>query len=86
MNLQQLNQSGRNIWSFLVTALVSLLVTGFTWFCIEQYNSVADWKRKRKEKERPWLRGEAKHSIVIRVGILFGLMRDNWKLEAYKHL
>ena len=77
MNLQQLNQSGRNIWSFLVTALVSLLVTGFTWFCIEQYNSVADWKRKREEKEYPWLRGKVKHSMVIRVGIYFGLMSDD---------
>lgn len=83
MNLQQLNQSGRNIWSFLVTALVSLLVTGFTWFCIEQYNSVADWKRKREEKEQPWLIGKAKYSIVIRVGIYFGLIPDDRELEEY---
>ena len=69
-----------------MTALVSLLVTGFTWFCIEQYNSVADWERKRKEKEHPWLRGKAKHSYVIRVGIHFGLMSDDRELEEYEHL
>ena len=65
-----------------MTASVSLLVTGFTWFCIEQYNSVADWKRKR-EKEYPRLRGKAKYSIVIRVGILFGLIPDDRELEIY---
>ena len=64
-----------------MTALVSLLVTGFTWFCIEQYNSVADWKRKRVEKKYPGLRRKAKHSFVIRVCIYFGLMPDDRELE-----
>ncbi len=47
MNLQELNQSGQTIGSFLVTALVSLLVTDFMWFCLGEYNRVM--KNRRRE-------------------------------------
>ena len=87
MNLQQLNQSGRSIWSFLVTAIVSLLVTGSIWFCLEQYNSVADWKRKKDEKMMAVLRNsEPKPSIAIRVGIKFGLLHGDGETDADEQL
>lgn len=79
MNLQQLNQSGRSVWSFLVTAFVSLFVTGFMWFCLEQYNSVVNWARKTEEY---WFRiqkrsDKPEHPIAVRVAISLGLLNDH---------
>lgn len=34
MNIQQINGSGHNIWVFLVTAVLALLVTGLSWLVI----------------------------------------------------
>ena len=39
MNLQQLNQSGKTLREFVLTALIALLLTGISWFIIEDLNS-----------------------------------------------
>ncbi len=67
MNLQQLNQSGQTVGSFLVTASVSLLVTGFMWFCLEDYNSIMDWNRKTDEEKRSDPNSGPDHSVTLRV-------------------
>ena len=38
MNVQQINDSGHNIWLFAVVSLVALLITSITWFAIEDIN------------------------------------------------
>lgn len=70
MNLQQLNQSGQTIRSFPITAISALLITGFMWFGLEQFNSVMEWRRKFDDrmgwKPRP------RDSIVVRVVTFLG--------------
>ena len=72
MNLKQLNDQGQNFWSFVVTALVSLLLTGFVWLSLEVYNSAREHKYRmemmRTGKEEP------KRRIGVRVAILLGLI------------
>lgn len=74
MNLQQLNQNGQNFWSFVVTAIVALLITGFVWYSLELYNVVREHKDRLKKlsqrPEKPELR------IGVRVAILLGLIRE----------
>ena len=71
MNLQQLNKSGQNLWVFIVTGVVALLVTGVAWFCVElitsykglpQYGSTADSRRNQ--------------SIVFRLALLVWLVKN----------
>ena len=46
MNLSELNGSGKKLWVFLTTAIVALLVTGASWFLIEEVNNYLGWQRK----------------------------------------
>ena len=48
MNVQQINESGHNIWTFVVTALVAVLVTGLVWYVVEGTNNVRTWKKSWK--------------------------------------
>ena len=82
MNLQQLNQSGQNLWSFVVTALASLLVTAFLWFCLELYNSVVDYKRRWNEFFLLRDRHRPRRSKAIRVAVSLGLIDG----RAWDHL
>ena len=50
MNLQQLNQSGQNIRSFLITVIVALCVTGLMWLCLALYNRIGKWIREDMEE------------------------------------
>ena len=72
MNLQQLNQNGQNFWSFVVTAIVALLITGFVWFSLELYNIVVEHKHRiastRSGPEEPI-------RIGVKVAILLGLVK-----------
>lgn len=76
MNLQQLNQSGRSVWSFLVTAFVSVFVTGFMWFCLEQYNSVVKWKRISEQDilGKSEFNNKPERTIAVRVAISLGFL------------
>ena len=42
MNIQQLNQSGQNLWVFTVTGVVGLLIIGISWFCVEVITSYTE--------------------------------------------
>ena len=45
MNLQQLNNNGKQFWVFLITAVVALFLTFFAWLLIEQFQKpVFFWK------------------------------------------
>lgn len=46
MNIQQLNQNGQNIWVFLITAVVALLVTGSSWFLSNAVYRTISWYKK----------------------------------------
>ena len=45
MNLSELNGSGKNIWVFLITAVVALLTTGVLWFVLEEVNNYLRWRK-----------------------------------------
>ena len=86
MNLQQLNQSGQNVWSFVVTAIVSLLVTAFFWFTLELYNSVVDYKRKSKE-HLPWRDvHEPRRGIAFQVAMYLGLIGRDRRLILFNNV
>ena len=78
MNLQQLNQSGQNLWSFVATALVSLLVTAFLWFLLELYNIIVDWKRKLKELGLRTSEQKPRRSVAFRVAVFLGLIDEEF--------
>ena len=74
MNLQQLNQSGQNVRSFVVTSILALIITGLMWFCLEQFNSVVDCKRK--SRERFGIDPSPKRSITLRVARVLGFISE----------
>lgn len=76
MNLQQLNQSGQNIWLFVITALICLLVTAFFCLVIEVYNSVVDYKRKGITHYRNEGHLISKRTIAVRVAVYLGLIDE----------
>ena len=80
MNLQPLNQTGQNITSLIVTAVVALLVTGLVWMALVQYNHVREWERKRVEKlsqadrEQEQIVRKRRGDIAVRGAIKLGLV------------
>lgn len=84
MNLQQLNQSGQNLWSFVATALVSLLVTALLWFFLELYNIIVDWKRKYNGLVLPTSEHKPRRSIAFRVAVFLGLIDERLWDFAHK--
>lgn len=49
MNLQQLNNNGRPLYVFFITAILALVSTGIVWFCIDQYNGFMNWKTDERQ-------------------------------------
>lgn len=47
MNIQQLNESGKSLRVFLLTAIVTLAATGSSWLLIELLNGYQNWQRER---------------------------------------
>ena len=74
MNLQQLNQSGQSVRSFVTTALVALLFTAVFWFALELYNIVADYKRKKEDYYTRSDDYKPKRSIVVQVAVFLRLI------------
>ena len=72
MNLQQLNQTGQNVWSFIVTAIVSAFVTGLIWFGLELHNSIVKLKRRHDERDLYIPEAEPRRKISDRVAIFWG--------------
>lgn len=72
MNLQQLNQSGQQIWVFLITAAISLAVTALSWFLVEQSNSYLTWLRQENAEwqDRP------RYTITVRIALILWLIHN----------
>lgn len=71
MNLQQLNQSGQNLWVFIVTGVIALLVTGVSWLCVEVITSYKGWTKPGSTNDaRP------SRSIVFRLALLVWLVKN----------
>ena len=88
MNIQQINGSGHNIWIFAVTSVVALLVTGLTWYSIEEINKVRVVLRKI-DKDR--LKGSPEYSLAFRVFMLWWLVLNgylswSWKTRAWSQI
>ena len=88
MNIQQINGSGHNIWTFAVTSVVALLVTGLTWYSIEEINKVRVVLRKI-DKDR--FKGSPEYSLAFRVFMLWWLVLDghlswSWKTRAWSQI
>ena len=87
MNIQQLNKSGQNIWVFIATTIVALLVTGSSWLCSKpNYNAVA-WYKKRlvaKIAKSDGEREKQEFALPIRIAMLVWLMRNGHKAWMWK--
>ena len=77
MNIQQLNNSGQSLHTFLVTAVVVLLLTGVSWLCIEQVNGYRIWSRRARYVvlPTPYL-PRPTYNIAVRVRMLVWLYRN----------
>ena len=83
MNIQQLNSSGQAIQTFLVTAVVLLLLTGGLWFCIEEVNEYRSWVRIDRPRVGPQIidppKSRSTYNILVRVMMLVWLYcRGHW--------
>lgn len=90
MNIQQLNQNGQNIWVFVTTAAVALLVTGGSWAC-----SKSAYKARAWYKERVALTSamdgkvvKTEYDLLLRIAMLLWLVRTGhgvwtWKTGAW---
>lgn len=52
MNLQQRNGNGRSLQAFIGTSFAAFIITGATWFFIDQLNSYRYWHTKQEGKEQ----------------------------------
>lgn len=50
MNLRELNGNGTHLWVFFTTAITALIITGSTWFLIEQVNG---YRRRGNDRVQP---------------------------------
>lgn len=72
MNIHQLNQSGQNIWVFVVTAMATLALTGAAWFCIELANSYRAWEQEKSFNYK----SVPNHSITSRIALVLLLVKQ----------
>lgn len=47
MSLRELNGSGKSLWVFLTTATIALLITGASWFLMEEIKSFMEMYRSK---------------------------------------
>lgn len=71
MNLQQLNQSGQNLWVFIVTGVIALLVTGVSWLCVEIITSYKRLPRKGSTDE-----SRRNQNLTFRLAVLVWLVKE----------
>lgn len=77
MNIEQLNGSGQRLSVFITTAVVTLAVTGGSWFVIEQVNSYRKWRKR--SFDTPY-NGKTQFALVVRVAMLIYLI-SNWHTQ-----
>ena len=71
MNIEQLNGNGQHLWVFITTAVVTLAVTGGSWWAIEQINSYRRWRRRRYEDQYD---GNTSFTVAVRLALIAELM------------
>ena len=76
MNIQQLNSSGQSIKTFIMTAVVMLLLTGGSWLCIEEINGYYSWLRRPKRSTPVQALTRQTYNITVRVAMLVWLYRN----------
>ena len=67
MNIEQLNGSGQHFWVFVITAVVTLALTGGSWWTIEQINSYGKWRKRRFEYEYD---GKTSFTLAVRLALI----------------
>ena len=73
MNIQQLNNSGQSIQTFLVTAVVILLLTGGSWLCMEEINQYRSWSRRHRPRRFGESHPRSTYNIAMRIRMLVWL-------------
>lgn len=82
MNLEQLNGSGQPLRIFIITAMVTLAVTGGSWFVIEQVKSYFKWRKRSPDEPYD---GETQFKLAVRLAILATLLSigcTSWMLKS----
>ena len=82
MNLVELNNSGKKLGFFLTTAVVILVITGDSWFLIEEINNYSRWKRSHDARiPQGYCEPVAKMQLAVgaRIGMLALLWKDGHK-------
>ena len=82
MNIEQLNGSGQHISVFITTAVVTLAVTGGSWFAIEQTNIYRKWRRRSPDTTYS---GKTQFPLVVRLAMLAYLVSNGhlrWMLRS----
>ena len=67
MNLEQLNGSGQHLWVFIITAVITLSITGCSWFVIEQINSYFKWRKRSSDEPYD---GNTQFTLAVRLALL----------------
>ena len=79
MNLQQLNESGQNVWVFVITAVLALLLTSAVWMAIVIYREYRQWRDQMKASpEDDWAKRGRQYSFVIRAAILSLILKEGY--------
>ena len=83
MNIQQLNHSGQNLWVFIVTSVIALLVTGVSWLCVEVITSYKGWPRNGSTDE-----SRRNRVLAFRLALLVWLVKNGhttwmWRSGAW---
>ena len=83
MNLQQLNQSGQNLWIFVLTGVTALLVTGLSWLCVEAITNYKGWPKEGSTDD-----SRRNESLAFRLALLVWLVKNGhttwmWRSGAW---
>lgn len=77
MNLSELNGSGQKLWVFVITVAIALLITGASWYLIEEINNYLKWKERDHNTRMQFTMGE-------RIGMLTFLWKKGHKDWMWK--
>lgn len=74
MNIEQLNESGKSLWIFILTAFIALIVTGGIWLLIKWWNEFRSWYIQRPDLYQGV--ETSSYSIGERVAMIVWLWRN----------
>ena len=87
MNLSELNGSGKSLVVFIATAVIGLVITGASWYLLEEVNKYFGWRSSAEEQTGT---GSARKRLTIgpRISMLVWLQRHGhsgwmWKSGAW---